>query len=197
MARLSHTPSRCSGLHLTRSALTLVELLVVLAILAGMIALLMPAVQSAREASRNMVCQNNLHQLRLALQNHMELSGRVPEPNRWTVTLLPWLEERPLAEAIERGDLAAAAGNRPVVFACPSQPDPRVGEPPTRTCHYLLIVRDVGRKKREVVGMRDRNRGFEQEPIPLEPWFIGPELPWQRGSQPQDKGPHAGGKYNG
>lgn len=175
------------------AAVTLVELLVVLAIMAGLIALLLPAVQSAREASRNTVCENNLRQIRLALQNHLELSKTLPAPQEWPVTLLPWMEERPLAEAIQHGDFASAAGNRPPIFACPSQPDPRVGEPPTRTNHYVLIGRRGSGKEGRGLIFRDRNRSFEQEQV--RPWYFGPEMRSQD-RIPKDKGPHLGGEYN-
>ncbi|MHC4401971.1 MAG: DUF1559 family PulG-like putative transporter, partial [Planctomycetota bacterium] len=90
-----------------RPAFTLVELLVVIAIIGILIALLLPAVQAAREAARRMRCQNHLRQIVTALHNYETAFGVFPPGTiddgvrrrqqwGWPVFLLPYLEEKSL-----------------------------------------------------------------------------------------------------
>src|SRR4051794_2767386 len=81
-----------------RVGFTLVELLVVIAIIGVLVALLLPAVQTAREASRRTQCANNLKQLGLAVANFEDVTNVLPysrtDPGEtWTVIILPYLEQ--------------------------------------------------------------------------------------------------------
>jgi prepilin-type N-terminal cleavage/methylation domain-containing protein/prepilin-type processing-associated H-X9-DG protein len=86
-----------------RRGFTLVELLVVIAIIGILVALLLPAIQAAREAARRAQCANNLKQIGLAVQNYHDSRRELP-PMRvwdgdrtWLVLILPYLEEQTVA----------------------------------------------------------------------------------------------------
>jgi len=94
-----------------RAAFTLIELLVVIAIISVLIALLLPAVQQAREAARRLQCTSNLKQLGIALHDYHDVQGSFPSggfgwqiktPNHysWRALILPHLEQAVVHDAI-------------------------------------------------------------------------------------------------
>lgn len=106
--------------HRRCSAFTLVELLVVIAIIGTLVGLLLPAVQSAREAARNTQCKNNLKQLGLGLLSHHDARkgfpvGGIGSPSSsfyghsWWVGLLPYIEERAVYDRFDRTGTSSGA----------------------------------------------------------------------------------------
>ena len=99
---------------------TLVELLVVIAIIGILVALLLPAVQAAREASRRTHCGNNLKQLGVALHNYHDTNRRFPSGSRshyqasawvyghsWIVSILPFCERGTLYDQLDMVGLSS------------------------------------------------------------------------------------------
>src|SRR5918992_4678938 len=94
-----------------RSAFTLVELLVVIAIIGVLVALLLPAVQAAREAARRMQCSNNLKQLGLASHNYHDTYKVFPVQSfpahgsnnawGWSPMLFPFIELNSLYDILK------------------------------------------------------------------------------------------------
>jgi prepilin-type N-terminal cleavage/methylation domain-containing protein/prepilin-type processing-associated H-X9-DG protein len=126
-------------------AFTLVELLVVIAIIGVLVALLLPAVQAAREAARASQCKNHLRQIGIALHQYHDTFGRLPpgwvahQPEGvpgwgWASAMLPFLEQRTLDETLIRRHLPIADPANQLaretvvaVLLCPSDPSPRLG----------------------------------------------------------------------
>lgn len=89
---------------------TLVELLVVIAIIGVLIALLLPAVQQAREAARRMACTNNMKQIGLAMHQYHDGHGRLPYAvidcctppgGTWVNLIMPFIEQQTLADRFD------------------------------------------------------------------------------------------------
>ncbi len=149
---------------------TLVELLVVIAIIGILIALLLPAVQSAREAARRMQCSNNLKQLALGLHLYHDAHGSLPPGGLYDtsqlsfhVLLLPYIEQGNLFDQFDltwnysTTAVKQLALNGIPAFLCPSQPDERsayysafnstadrIDGQDVYTTHYYGVIGPVG-----------------------------------------------------
>jgi prepilin-type N-terminal cleavage/methylation domain-containing protein len=136
----------------SRPGFTLLELLIVIAIIALLIQMLLPAIQASRESSRRIKCKNNLRQIGIALQAHLSANDRFPtggwssawvgdadrgygvqQPGGWIYNLLPYLEATEIRDLgkklaweeklIAHGRLQSAAMG---VVNCPSRRDASV-----------------------------------------------------------------------
>lgn len=173
---------------LARLGFTLVELLVVIAIIGILVSLLLPAVQSAREAGRRSMCVNNLKQLGLAFHNYHSVHGLFPPayvsqtgdggvngaPNpttrdagpgwAWGALLLPFVEQAGLEASLDYSRPcwdpanAAAVAKQPKVFLCPSS---------SREVN-LLDIKDSGGTKLATFGRSHYVASVGQE----EPWGL-------------------------
>ena len=143
---------------------TLIELLVTVAIIAVLVAILLPAVQGVREAARRSQCQSNLMQIGLALSNYQMVHGVLPPGTQnpsgpieskeaggyhlgWLAMILPYLEEQNAYQKIDLGATVYDPANGPVrnhrisVLQCPSDPYPGSGAGPGLT-NYCGIHND-------------------------------------------------------
>jgi len=134
LAFVPRSSSISARLGASRRGFTLVELLVVIAIIGILIALLLPAVQAAREAARRSQCANNLKQLALGVLNY-EDANKALCPSEitdcyapWTVLILPYIEH---SDIYEKWDfqlqyyyqVPEAGGHLPVMY-CPTRRSP-------------------------------------------------------------------------
>jgi prepilin-type N-terminal cleavage/methylation domain-containing protein len=137
-----------------RLAFTLVELLVVIAIIGMLVALLLPAVQQAREAGRRASCANNLKQIGLAIAQYQLTKGVYPASNTndvwgwddgrselnhsWASLIMPYVEESALKDKINFSISAMETANQSAastivsIYRCPSYTGPSV----TEDVHY-------------------------------------------------------------
>lgn len=148
-----------SRFHRRERAFTLVELLVVIAIIGILVALLLPAIQAAREAARRTECNNNLKQIGIGLQNYHDTFGVLPPGGfsggnqlSWNVLILPFIEMSALYDEVNVNatgyDSADNIADEMIDgYICPSAPGSiwmQNGSTTLYTTHYYGIMGPKG-----------------------------------------------------
>jgi prepilin-type N-terminal cleavage/methylation domain-containing protein len=165
-----------------REGFTLIELMVVIAIIAILIGLILPAVQNVREAAARMQCSNNLKQFGLAFHNHHDALGFFPSAGwsgtlppsytngspavgsnqhaGWAFQLLPFLE----ADNVWRAGPLVAVGTPNKLFFCPSRRGPQTltypddFQPPLSGGNVTHALCDYAASNKEGTGVVQRYR---------------------------------------
>ena len=148
---------------------TLVELLVVIAIIGILIALLLPAVQAAREAARRIECSNNLKQLALAVHNFASTRGGLPpaavadDMPSWSWIIMPYIEEANLHEEYPEStnfySIPVSVKLQPVpVYICPTR-GPRQPMAPAGQTSQMGSVGDYVGNGGDLASLRGVKRG--------------------------------------
>jgi hypothetical protein len=189
---------RSSSRTFARSASSLIELLVVIFIIGILLSLLLPALSGARNHAESTVCQNNLRQLNLALNEFITSKKQFPTPNHWPIDLLRWIEEQPLASQMSGVLDPKAKYPRPRIYVCPMQQEFDSRIPQVGICHYVLGVdRPVYLVKIENTPYQFSDRQMLMEGDNYDPWYIGPELSLadQQWMFANNEGPHPPGGF--
>jgi prepilin-type N-terminal cleavage/methylation domain-containing protein len=173
---------------------TLVELLVTIAIIGILVALILPAVQAARESGRQNQCKNNLKQLGLAMEGHIVAHGKYPsngwgylwigdsdrgtnpkQPGGWIYNVLPYIEQKALRdvgqgmEPVDKRQVLPSLMQTPLsIFTCPTRNGIRLlPSRPTVAPHNAEWTSQVG-KSDYAVNEGDRFVRLVEGPATLE-----------------------------
>jgi prepilin-type processing-associated H-X9-DG protein len=156
-----------------------------------LVALLLPAVQQAREAARRSQCQNNLKQIGLALHNYADVNGTLPPAyvadadgkplHSWRVLILPYLDQKPLYDSYNFSEPWDGPNNSrllsqmPSVYRCPSDP---LGNGSTHTAYAGVFGEHCIFRGSAPVGFRDITDGTSNTLLVGE--TDGAGIPWMK-----------------
>ena len=144
------------------------------------------------------VCENNVRQLSMGLRGYINTTKKFPVPNRWTVDMLKWTDEWPLAEAMKGNFDPNANFPRPPLLRCPMQEDYSSRVAGVGFSHYALTVdRPIGHTKKERDDWDISDLQLLSEDEPQEPWYLAPEFLYigQQSLFATKPGPHPPGLY--
>lgn len=178
----------------TRAGASLIELLIVMAIIGIMVGLLMPALHMVLMESRKTGCDNNIHQLALAMQQYYEITrGCIPAspvenyPSGWAVAILPFMEDAALAKDLDPNKLMTspqnlkAAYHRPRIFICPVTSELPSTVDGIEVTDYVLFTDMKDRHQ----AVRNRYWNFRDAPAGSRfPWCSSPEFKWPEEAYP-------------
>jgi len=183
-----------------RRAKTLLELIIVLAIMGTLFGMLLPVLLRVERRARDTTCSNHMRQMDTAMWNLLSRQKKLPDPAPplraagWAIELLPYMEEvslwLQLKDSPRMEAVAEFAQRRPIIMTCPNAWDGSVSPAATShyavpTSHYTMRVA-ISRTSRDYLGFSD---------VPLSsriPWIQSPE----NASTPRGAGPHEGGYFD-
>ena len=202
LSDINNPKKNVSGKGFAITGIVLGSLWSVVAVPAVLIAILLPAVQAAREAARRAQCVNNLKQIGLAMHNYESSFGTfVPVATydasgkpllSWRVLLLPYLEQQPLYNKFHLDEPWDSPNNKPLgeivlrVFQCPSEP--ALG--PNTTYQVVVDPRSTFTGKPAGVPLREVTDGTANTLLVVEaatpvPWSKPDDIRFARASDPR------------